>query len=735
MSRIFQVLLFLVLTVAALHASIFGGVRVLVHDPQHRALPGARVTLRNPSSGVTLAAVSDPQGVAVFSAVPIGSYRAQIDAEGFSREVFDLDVVSDRLAEVHAALRIAASPQRIEVVGSGAEIAASSAAPATSISRAEISHTPGADRTNSLAFITDFVPGAAMVHDQLHVRGGHEVTWAIDGVPVPNTNIASNVGPQFDPKDVEYVEAQRGSYAAEVGDRTYGVFNVAPRSGFERSHLAELSLDYGSFHQTDDHLSFSDHSSTFAYYVSANGNRSDYSLEPPTFTNLHNKSAGGGLFTSLTYNAHGGDQLRFAASARADRFQVPNDPAAQAAGVRDRQREQDAFASLTWLHPFTRSALLSLTPFFHFNRAAFEGGPADVPSATDNRASSYCGGQASLAVSTAHHNARIGVYAFGQHDDTLFQLRSNDAFNLSFAQRQPLSGALAALFVEDQLRPLSWLTLTAGVRATRFAGALTETAADPRLGAAVTLPRVHLVLRASYSRFYQAPPLSTISGPLLQFALQQGVGFLPLRGERDEQHDFGLTLPVHGWRLEFDEFRTSARNYFDHDALGASNIFLPLTIDRVLIRGTEVAIRSPKLRGRATAHLAYSRQSVVGRGAVTGGLTDFSAPATRWYYLDHDQRDTLSAGAETSLPWRAWASVNLAYGSGFLQGDGPAHLPAYRSFDFAIGKSIGENLSLRFTAMNVTNERHFIDLSNTFGGSHVNDPRMLALQVQYRFHY
>ena len=44
-----------------------------------------------------------------------------------------------------------------------------------------------------------------MVHDQLHVRGGHQVTWAIDGVPVPNTNIASNVGPQFDPKDIDYV--------------------------------------------------------------------------------------------------------------------------------------------------------------------------------------------------------------------------------------------------------------------------------------------------------------------------------------------------------------------------------------------------------------------------------------------------------------------------------------------------------------------------------------------------
>ena len=49
---------------------------------------------------------------------------------------------------------------------------------------------------------------------------------AIDGVPVPNTNIATNVGPQFDPKDIDYMEVQRGSFSADAGDRTYGVFNV-----------------------------------------------------------------------------------------------------------------------------------------------------------------------------------------------------------------------------------------------------------------------------------------------------------------------------------------------------------------------------------------------------------------------------------------------------------------------------------------------------------------------------
>src|SRR5207245_5037362 len=48
-----------------------------------------------------------------------------------------------------------------------------SATTQSAVNRQEIEYTPGASRTNSLAMITDRVPGAYMVHDQLHIRGGH----------------------------------------------------------------------------------------------------------------------------------------------------------------------------------------------------------------------------------------------------------------------------------------------------------------------------------------------------------------------------------------------------------------------------------------------------------------------------------------------------------------------------------------------------------------------------------
>jgi len=77
----------------------------------------------------------------------------------------------------------------------------------------------------------------------------------------------------------------------------------------------------------------------------------------------------------------------------------------------------------------------------------------------------------------------------------------------------------------------------------------------------------------------------------------------------------------------------------------------------------------------------------------------------------------------------------LAYGSGFLDGDGPNHLPGHRNFDFAAGKAFGEWFSLSFTAQNLGNARYLVDRSNTFGGTHWNYPRQFTGELRYRFRY
>lgn len=723
------------LCAAVAHATVFGIVRGIAHDPDHRPVDAATITIRALGSEWSRVAETNSEGKFAFTAVPLGEYRLTAEKKGFSPIEQQVAVFSGAAPVLHVQLKLATSQQSVEVAETAELVNPESAATTTLIGREQIERTPGADRTNSLALITNYVPGAYIVHDQLHVRGGHQVTWAVDGVPVPNTNIASNVGPQFDPKDVDYVEAQRGGYSAEYGDRTYGVFNVVPRTGFERSKEGNVVASYGSFHQTNDQISIGSHTERFAYYASMNANRSDFGLQTPTAAVLHDRVAGGGGFGTLVLNMNQANQLRLVTSLRKDDYQIPNDPDQQAAGTRDVERETDAFANLSWVHTAARGLLLTVSPFYHFNRANYTGGSGDTPlRPQDNRASQYFGAQITLAAVAGKHNSRMGLYGFGQHDATLFGLEATRGGPLSLREKQRLTGNLEALFLEDQYKLTSWLTLQGGVRLTHFSGSLSENAASPRVGAAIRLPRLNWVLRGYYGRFYQAPPLSTVFGPLLAYALDQGFAFLPLRGERDEQNQFGVTIPLHGWNLDLDRFRTRANNFFDHNVLGNSNIFFPVTIDRARIRGWEVTLRSPRLFRRGQVHLAYSRQRAEGEGAVSGGLTNFSSQQGR-FLLDHDQRHTLNSGFELNLPRRSWAAANVYYGSGFADNGGPGHLAGHTTVDLLIAKSFGESWSLSLNALNSANRRFLLDSSATFGGTHFSDPRQVFVQVRYRFHY
>lgn len=729
--------LFVLLCAVEAAAAVFGDVRGLVLDPQGRPVAGAQVTLRSRTSAFAQTSQTDAAGDFAFRTVPLGEYTVTVESKGFSKIERAVTVVSDSAPVLQFILEVAPVTQRVEVIATTDSLGSDSPTPTTLISRQQIARTPGADRTNSLAFITDYVPGAYVTHNQLHIRGGHQVTWLVDGVPVPNTNIADTVGPQFDPKDIDYMEVQRGGYSAEYGDRTYGIFNVVPRSGFEREREGELLISYGNFHQTNDQVSFGSHTKRFAYYASLNGNRSDYGLETPTSRVLHDQSNGFGGFTSLLYNATPADQLRFVASLRRDFYQVPNDQDAQDLGIRDVERERDAFINFSWVHTFNTKFLLTVSPFYHYNKAAFIGGANDTPVVTrDERQSQYGGAQVVLSALTRQHNAKAGFYGFFQRDSAFFSLQGVDDFGNPISLQEQVSprGNQEVAFLEDQYKPMSWLTLTGGVRFTRFHGALTENATSPRVGIAVRIPRVNFTVHGFYGRYYQAPPLSTLSGPLLGLALAQGVDFIPLRGERDEEHLFGVTIPVKGWMIDTDYFRTAARNYFDHDVLGNSNIFFPVTIERALIRGFEVTLRSPLLFKRGQVYLAYSHQKAQGEGAVTGGLTDFSPPKGL-FFLDHDQRNTLSTGFNVTLPSRAYVAGNVRYGSGFLNGDGPDHLPGHTTLDLSLGRQFGEDWLLAVQSVNLLNRRFLIDSSNTFGGTHFIEPRQVYVELRYHFHY
>jgi len=723
-------------TAVSAFATIFSTVKGVVHDAQHRPVPGVSITVKARQSDWSQTSTSDAEGAFHVPAVPVGEYLVTVALSGFTTIEQTIAVVSDVTTTLHFQLEVAAVRESVTVAAPAVEIRQDSTTPTTVVSRQDIQQTPGASLSNSFNAITAFVPGSYVTHDQLHVRGGHQVSWFVDGVPVPNTNIASNVGPQFDPKDVDQLEVLRGGYDAAYGDRTYAVFNVVPRTGFERNDDAEIVVTAGNYRQTNDQVNIGGHTTRFAYFASANANRSDLGLGTPTAEVLHDGQAGGGGFASFIYNLNPANQLRLVTSLRHDTYEIPNGPEDQAAGLDDHERETDGFVNFSWVRTFERGLLLTVSPFYHYNAANYEGGPNDPIVSVVERQSAYAGAQATLGGDVSKHNWQVGVYGFHQQDDQRIAVTFNDGSNPNVSQREQPSGGQIALFAQDKLALASWLTLSAGLRYTHFSssGGVTEDVLNPRVGATVLIPSVNWIVRGFYGRFYQAPPLLTASGPLLDFVTAQNLGFIPLHGERDEEYQVGIAVPLRGWLADVSRFQTRATNYFDHNPVGESNVFFPVTIDGALIRGTEITLRSPRAWTTGHVYLAYSYQTAEGQGDISGGLTDFSSGGGS-FPLDHDQRHTLSLGADKQLPASWFVATNVSYGSGFTDSGGPAYLPGHAEVNVSVGKKLGTSASLGVTALNVFNNHLLIDNSLTFGGTHFNDPRQVYVEFRYRFHY
>jgi outer membrane cobalamin receptor len=745
--RISVLLCFALLSAGLALATAVATIRGIVHDSQHRPIPGADVVLKAEHSDFTQTTQTSPQGEFQFDSVPVGEYVITITKANLATREERITVLSGTAPILHFEMRVAQQAQTVTVTSEAPPAQEESVTPTTLVTRTEIAQTPGAALTNSLAAITDYVPGAYYTHDQLHVRGGHQVSWLIDGVPIPNTNIASNLGPQIDPKDMDALEAQRGSYSADYGDRTYGIFNVAPRTGFERNNEAELILSAGNFYQTDDQLNFGGHTNRFAYYASLNGNRTDLGLQTPTSAVIHDQANGYGGFASLTYNLDAQDQLRLVAQLRQDYYQVPfdpNDPNTAGQFLSDSNKERDGFVLFSWVRTFSPGLVLTVSPFYHYNSVNYASSPNDIPSsATENLSSNYEGGQANISWIAKRNNLRAGIFGFAEQASQLFGLLCNSPGNCENVDPPVTAnpvGGLAAVYAEDQLKVTSWLSVDAGVRQTHYSGQVVENATSPRVGGSLRVPKLNWVFRAFYGHFYQAPPLLTISGPLIGAANNQDLNFIPLHGERDEEHQYGVTIPLWGWTIDADTFLTRAKNFFDHNNFNNSNLFFPITIQGARINGWELTLRSPQIYKRGQVYLTYSNQLALSFGCITGGLiAPCPVPAPGYGFLDHDQRNTLHVGGQLTLPRRSYASTDVYYGSGFTNGNSPpdpnSHLEPHTTFDLTLGKEFGERFALSVTGLNVGNRRVLLDNSFTFGGTHYNNPREIFAQLRYRFHY
>jgi len=130
----FSVALFLVLLLCAVNSFAQAGgttVRGTVQDPNGNLVKGATVTLTDPSKNFTRTQQTNEDGQYVFSAVPPGTYRLEVTAQGFKtasasgvQALVDTPTVRDVPLEIGAVsetvdVTSAAETQAVELIRHG----------------------------------------------------------------------------------------------------------------------------------------------------------------------------------------------------------------------------------------------------------------------------------------------------------------------------------------------------------------------------------------------------------------------------------------------------------------------------------------------------------------------------------------------------------------------------------------------------------------------------------------
>ena len=72
------------LSASIAHATVFSQLQGVVHDPQHRPLPAAHITLAAARSAFTLSTDTNSEGVFTLPNIPLGDYTVTVTHAGFA---------------------------------------------------------------------------------------------------------------------------------------------------------------------------------------------------------------------------------------------------------------------------------------------------------------------------------------------------------------------------------------------------------------------------------------------------------------------------------------------------------------------------------------------------------------------------------------------------------------------------------------------------------------------------
>ena len=743
-----------------------------------KPIAGATVNVRGNSVEYTTR--TDRLGDFSFATLLPGTYVLSASgAAGFAQTSVDL-------GQGGATVTLALAPKQIGFVSASRTQTARGSGTDLTLNQAMLTRTPAGGSLPELLLQT---PGAARgANGVVHINGDHgDINYIVDGVSIPQ-ELNRNIGTEFDPNDISFVDVLQGAYSAQYGERFASVVNISTRTGAAAAPGFIGEAQGGSYAHFDQRLSYHGPLAGGSLVVAVRNERSDRGLDPPNFASPHNAFSNANQFVRFTL-PRGNDYLNFTLSHAYHAYQIPSDVEnGEAASTDDNELQDDLFAALQFRHSIGDHGSLSFGPAFKRSRIRDLSDPANdfaYGEALNIAAGGTATDCANAVTSGNFNNATCAYSLFGDRTakdyrfNVDYALRSRahevragavyDAANVTKTYSvtlqpgnflaplyTPLTPAIATkvtdsapnvghteeAYLQDTWKMGANYVLDYGIRLDSFQVHSSEFVN----GTGMTSPRVKLTrvfsprssLYAFYGRFFTPFSLENVSptaAAQLNLPKQPTVAAFDLKPQRDSVYEIGGHLAFGVGDLGFRAMQKNAADLIDDTQVGVTLLHQDINYQLGRIATQSAYYQLPLARsGRFYASVSHTYS--VNKGCETQLLAPCFGSPTEWTPADHEQRWGITSGALINDRHNGWLAIDSEYGSGLSSAICQPGTPGFCkrtphvTFDTEKGIGLGRDSALTLRVRNLLNDRYFVTLLNA-QGNHYAAPRTFDLGIKF----